>query len=182
MRTQKQNKKKGFWSQLENEPAASPATRWCWSAWLSARQLLTASAKLCTPYGARKRGDRGAGIGVWKQRMLSFMLWCGGNWMRKMQPSHWFVTHWHRVFYMPCSWPVQVWWPLSLVLFHLLPLLCELLHVSNDPDVSPPLTVFQFDWATPVINRQKMHEQGVFSVKILQLIENEKLIKIFLNI
>lgn len=83
------------------------------------------------------------------------MLWCGGNWRRKMQPSHWFVNHWHYVFYLPCSWPVQVWWSLSLVFFHLLPLLCELLHMSDDPDVSPPLTVFQFDWAIPGINRQK---------------------------
>lgn len=134
-----------------------------WSAWLSARQLLAASTKLCTQDGMQKRGD-GTGIGGWKQGILWFMLWCGGNWRRKMQWSHWFVTHWHRVFYFPSSWPVQIWWYLSLVFFHLLPLLCELLHVSNDPDVSPPLTVFQFDWAIPVINRQKIHEQGVFSV------------------
>lgn len=138
---QQQNKKEGLWTQLENEAAASPATRWCWSAWLSARQLLAASAKLCTKDGMWKRGDGDTGIGVWKQGMLWFMLCCGGNWRRKMQPSHWFKTHWHHVFYLPWSWPEQVWWSLSLVFFHLLPLLCELLHVSNDPDVSPPLNL-----------------------------------------
>lgn len=62
MRIRQQNKKKDLWTQLENEAAASPATRWCWSAWLSARQLPAASAKLCTQHGMWKRGDMGTGI------------------------------------------------------------------------------------------------------------------------
>lgn len=58
MRIQQQNKKKRPLNSAEEWGSASPATRWCWSAWLSARQLLAASAKLCTQYGMWKTGDR----------------------------------------------------------------------------------------------------------------------------
>lgn len=58
MRIQQQNKKKRPLNSAGEWGSASPATRWCRSAWFSARQLLAASAKLCTQYGMWKRGDR----------------------------------------------------------------------------------------------------------------------------